>query len=73
MRPVEATKDCARSGRRRTWPEYLQPIHERLVSVYEEVLPTYDNVIEAAGSRDPDQVREVAGQSLPRIERFNDV
>lgn len=54
-------------------PEGLEPIHERLISAYEEVLPAYDNVIEAAQSGDPDRVRETIQQSLPRIERFNDL
>ena len=54
-------------------PEDLEPIHEQLIAAYEEVLPAYDNVIEAAESGDPDRVREMIQQSLPRIERFNDV
>jgi len=54
-------------------PEDLQPIHERLVSAYEDVLPAYDNVIKAAENGDPDRVRKTVQQSLPRIERFNDV
>ncbi len=54
-------------------PEDLKPIHEQLVSAYEEVLPAYDNVIEAAESGDADRVRDAVRQSLPRIERFNDL
>lgn len=53
-------------------PEGLDPIHERLVSAHEEVLPAYDNVIEAAESGDPDRVSSAVRESLPRIERFND-
>ena len=54
-------------------PEGLEPINDRLISAYEEVLPAYDVVIEAAESGDPDRVREAIQQGLPRIERFNDV
>ena len=54
-------------------PEGLEPINERLISAYEEVLPAYDNAIEAAESGDPDRVREMIQQDLPRIERFNDL
>ncbi len=54
-------------------PEGLEPIHERLISAYEEALPAYDNVIEAAQSGDADRVRDAVRQSLPRIERFNDL
>ncbi len=54
-------------------PEGLEPIHERMISAYEEVLPAYDDVIEAAESGDPERVREAIQQSLPRIERFNDL
>ncbi len=53
-------------------PEGLDPIHERLVSAYEEALPAYDNVIEAAESGDPDRLSSAVRESLPRIERFND-
>ncbi|MDP8949631.1 MAG: hypothetical protein M3N00_05220 [Actinomycetota bacterium] len=53
-------------------PEGLEPIHERLISAYEEVLPAYDNIIEAAESGDPNRLRDAVGESLPRIERFND-
>ena len=53
-------------------PESLDPIHERLVSAHEEVLPAYDNVIEAAESGDPDRLSSLVRESLPRIERFND-
>ncbi len=54
-------------------PEGLEPINDRLISAYEEVLPAYDSVIEAAESGDPDRVREAIQQGLPRIERFNDL
>jgi len=54
-------------------PEGLEPIHERLVSAYEEVLPAYDNLIEAAESGNPNRIREAIEQGLPRIERFNDL
>jgi hypothetical protein len=52
-------------------PEGLDPIHERLISAYEEALPAYDNVIEAAESGDPDRLSSAVRESLPRIERFN--
>jgi hypothetical protein len=52
-------------------PDGLDPIHERLISAYEEALPAYDNVIEAAESGDPDRLSSAVRESLPRIERFN--
>lgn len=53
-------------------PEQLEPIHERLISAYEEVLPAYDSVIEAAQSGEPDRLSSAVRESLPRIEQFND-
>jgi hypothetical protein len=44
-----------------------------LVAAYEDVLPAYDNVVEAAENGERDRVRKPTQQRLPRIERFNDV
>jgi hypothetical protein len=58
---------------RQVWPpEGLQPIHERLISAYERVLPAYDNAVEAAERGNPDRLSNAVRESLPRIERFND-
>lgn len=53
-------------------PEELEPINERLIEAYEQALPAYDDIIEAAGSRDPDRISSAVRENLPRIERFND-
>ncbi len=44
-----------------------------MVAAYEDVLPAHDNVSKAAENGCRDQVRKATQQSLPRIERFNDV
>jgi hypothetical protein len=53
-------------------PEGLGPINQQLIEAYEQALPAYDNIIQAAESGDPQQVSNAVQESLPRIERFND-
>ncbi len=52
-------------------PEGLEPIHRELVAAYERALPAYDNILEAFGSEDVDQLAEAMREGLPEIERFN--
>jgi hypothetical protein len=44
-----------------------------LVAAYEDVLPAYDKVIKAAENGERDRGRKTTQQSLPPIERFNEV
>lgn len=52
-------------------PEELAPINDRLVEAYEEALPAYQNVAEAAQSGDPGQFATATQESLPQIQAFN--
>ena len=53
-------------------PEGLEPVHQRLVEAYEQVLPAYDEIIGAAESGDPQRMSAAVSENLPRIESFND-
>jgi hypothetical protein len=53
-------------------PEDLEPIHQRLIETYEGVLPAYEELIEAAGSGDPQRMSAAVRENLPRIESFNE-
>jgi hypothetical protein len=52
-------------------PEDLQPINDRLVESYEEALPAYQNMAEAAQNGDPEQFATATQESLPQIQAFN--
>ena len=53
-------------------PERLEPIHEHLVASYEDVVPAYDNLLEAFNSGDINELNEAAQSSLPEIAQFNE-
>ncbi len=53
-------------------PEDLEPVHQRLIEAYEQVLPAYDEIIEAAESGDPQRMSAAVSENLPRIESFNE-
>ena len=54
-------------------PEDLEPIHRRLTEAYEQSLPAYDAIVEAAESGDPQRVSAAVRDNLPRIEQFNEI
>ncbi len=51
-------------------PEGLEPIHELLVAAYVQALAAYDNIIEAFGSGDVNELAEAARENLPEIGQF---
>ena len=53
-------------------PADLEPVHQRLIEAYEQVLPAYNEIIEAAESGDPQRLSATVGENLPRIESFNE-
>lgn len=53
-------------------PEDLEPVHARLIEAYEQALPAYDEIIEAADSGDPQRLSAAVSENLPRIESFNE-
>ena len=55
-----------------TPPEDLEPIHQRLIEAYEQALPAYNEIIEAADSGDPQRMSAAVSENLPRIESFNE-
>jgi len=52
-------------------PDSLQPIHELLVASYEEAVLAYDNLLEAFGSGDLNELAAAARTSFPKIQQFN--
>jgi len=52
-------------------PEELQPINDRLVEAYEEALPAYQNIAEAAEGGDVEGFATATQESLPQIQAFN--
>lgn len=53
-------------------PEGLEPVNERLISTSEGGLSAYDDLVAAAESGNPEELRAAVRESLPRIERFNE-
>ncbi len=53
-------------------PEGLEPVHQRLIEAYEQVLPAYDEIIKAAESGNPQRMSAAVSENLPRIESFNE-
>lgn len=53
-------------------PEDLEPVHQRLMEAYEQVLPAYNEIIEAAESGNPQRMSAAVSENLPRIESFNE-
>ena len=53
-------------------PEDLEPVHRQLIEAYEQSLPAYDEIVEAADSGDPQRVSTAVRDNLPRIERLNE-
>jgi len=51
--------------------EELRPVHEKLVSAYQEVLPAYRHIAEAASGGDEDRLNAAVRKHLPEIEEFN--
>lgn len=49
----------------------LEPINQQLIESYEQVLPAYTDIIEAAEAGDVDRLSNAVQENLPRIERFN--
>lgn len=52
-------------------PQSLEPINQQLIDSYEQTLPAYTDIIEAANSGDVDRISSAFQENLPRIERFN--
>lgn len=52
-------------------PEGLGQINQQLVESYEQVLPAYQNIADAAQSGDPEQFASATQESLPEIQAFN--
>lgn len=53
-------------------PQELEPVHQRLIEAYEQALPAYGEIIEAADSGDPQRMSAAVRENLPRIESFNE-
>ena len=53
-------------------PEDLRPVHQQLIESYEQALPAYDEIIEAAESGNPQRMSAAVSENLPRIESFNE-
>ena len=68
----QSTRDGLEQLREVDPPEDLEPIHQHLISAYEQVLPAYDEIIEAADSGDPRRMSDAVRENLPRIEAFNE-
>jgi hypothetical protein len=52
-------------------PRKLEPVHAELIVAYENVLPAYNNIINASESRDPGDLAPVVEENLPQIEQFD--
>ncbi|MGI8649144.1 MAG: hypothetical protein ACR2KW_02015 [Rubrobacter sp.] len=52
-------------------PDGLEDVNERLIQVYEDAIPAYQDVVDAAESGDPQEITDVVQQSLSDIERFD--
>ena len=76
MVSLEEARASVRDGLERVQdidpPEDLEPIHQRLIEAYEQALPAYDEIIEAADSGDPQRMSAAVSENLPRIESFNE-
>lgn len=76
MASLEEARASVRDGLERLQeidpPEDLEPVHQRLIEAYEQVLPAYNEIIEAAESGDPQRMSAAVGENLPRIESFNE-
>jgi hypothetical protein len=66
-----SVEDGANALREIQPPEGLEPVNDRLVTAYEEALPAYQNIAEAAGSGDPERFASATQESLPQIQAFN--
>lgn len=73
---LETARDSARQGLQELQdiqtPEGLDPINQQLVSAYEDVIPAYNDVLEAAQNGDTEQTLSAIENNLPRIEGFNE-
>jgi hypothetical protein len=73
---LQEARKSARNGLKRLReinpPEDLEPIHQRLIGSYKQVLPSYEEIIEAANSEDLRRMSAAARENLPRIESFNE-
>lgn len=76
MTSLQEARQSARDGleqlRQIDPPEDLEPIHQRLITAYEEVLPAYNEIIEAADNGEPRRISAAVRENLPRIEAFNE-
>lgn len=52
-------------------PDGLEDVNERLIQVYEDAIPAYQDVVDAAESGDPQEITDVVQQSLSDIESFD--
>lgn len=52
-------------------PEGLEPINDQLVELYDDALPAYQNISEAAQGGSPEEFATVVDESLPQIQAFN--
>lgn len=76
MASLEEARASVRDGLERLQeidpPGNLEPVHQRLIEAYEQVLPAYDEIIEAAEGGDPQRMSAAVSENLPRIESFNE-
>lgn len=52
-------------------PGGLETVNDQLIQAYEDAVPAYQNVVDAAEGGDPQEITDVVQQSLGDIERFN--
>ena len=73
---IEEARNSARQGVQELQdlqtPEGLEPINQQLVSSYEDVIPAYNNILEAARGGDTGQAISAVQESLPQVERFGE-
>lgn len=73
LESIDEAKDATEDGLERLReiepPEELEPIHQQLVTAYEEALPAYENIIEAFDSGDVEVLAGAARENLPRVEQ----
>lgn len=70
---IEQARRAAQEGlqelRRIEPPEDLEPVHDQLMSAYEDALPAYENIIEAFNGEDVGELTGAVQENLPEIEQ----
>ncbi len=73
---VEDARNSARQGLQELQdvqtPEGLGPINQQLTSAYEDVIPAYNDILEAARGGDAEQTISAIQDNLPRVEVFGE-